>query len=662
MSSGFLLSEALSTALRKPYHRGDTDVTVQYLVENLPIGQYRVMLKRNFDTACWVPPAGKRDSHTIYYGDRMVSRVVDFFLKKEKIEGVPDEATLVDAAKAKLEAKAKTKGKGRTAAGAATAPVRVTRSHVLDERLDWMMANLPKATWTALVDQLVKAVKSYGRHERQHARETPQDLKVVNKDLKALGIPFMYFNLFEDARIEHISRQELGDPFEWLDLEDIAPMDNPFNMFLRCIQLEGVSDEEALLIEDPFKGDPKRTVGIVADSVEDYYRRAIACPQAEQLYPVIAEFLREFKEDLPPPPDEKSGKEKGKGKSGTGEGEPGEGEGSGSPSGGADEDEDDDYNGAEERAGDLSTAAEAAEEGDKFFDEFEADAEVVGGTDAKGKEAEAKAKAELKGAGDKPPPKGKGGAAQGIPESIAPQASGGRATEAQFLASRAGVVDDAYRKRIDHLTEMLMRMFKTFNLPMYSESESRRLSGRHLARGEVKYVHKKTFGGKGKRKYSIVFDCSGSMGMFGGRPQREGKILLLALNNLARRGFLEGHLILSGYPSGPGWLQYKFPVSDDVILRIHTGHGAEGLQNSLQDNLAHLKGMDDVFVYTDACITDSPLNRDMFARHGIYPVGLYVGSKDMATEMDRHFPQNIIRDTIEAVVETMLTRNRRTVG
>ncbi len=67
-------------------------------------------------------------------------------------------------------------------------------------------------------------------------------------------------------------------------------------------------------------------------------------------------------------------------------------------------------------------------------------------------------------------------------------------------------------------------------------------------------------------------------------------------------------------------------------------------------------------MYTDACICDAPLDRGFFAKQRIWPVGLYVGNGEAATEMERHFPQNIIRDTIEDVVEAMLTRNRRTVG
>lgn len=650
MSTGFLLSQALHKALRKPYHQGDERVMIQYLVERLPLGEYRVMLKRNFDTACWIPPVGSRGSHSIYYGDRMVDRVIDFFCKQKEVE-VPDAKSLVESAKERI-AKAASKGK---APATPAAPVKVTRTGLLDEKVYWLEANLSKDLWDELIERLVHAVASYGRHERQHARNTPQDLKQVNKDLKFLEIPFTYFNLFEDARIEHISRAELGEKFDWLTLEDIAPSDNPFNMFLRCIQLEGERDTVALESEEPFKADDTRTVGDVMDNVEDYYRRACECTFAEQLYPIIAEFLREFKDDLPPPPDPDSGKGKGKGKGGSGspdDGEPGEGEGEG---------DDDEENGAEERAGDLSTAAEAAEDGDKFLEEFEDDVEVVGGTDTEGKAAEDKAKSDLKGDGDKPPPKGKGQGAKGILESISPSGKGGRARESDFLARVAGGIDAAYRKRVDVITAMLMRMFKVNNLPVYLESESRRMSSRHLARNEIRYVHKKTFGGKGKRKFTVFFDCSGSMGMDNGRPAREGKLLLLALNNLAKRGYLEGHLVLSGYVGGvPSWLQYDFPVKDEIILSILTNHGAEGLQDSLEDNLQRIKGMDDVFVYTDAHITDTPLNRAFFAKHRVWPVGLYVGKEDAATEMERHFPQNIIRNTVEDLVETMLTRNRRT--
>lgn len=672
MSSGFLLADALSSVLRKPYHKADVAISVNYLVEGITIGPYRVMLKRDFDTACWIPPVGKRTSHSIYYGDRMVARVMERFVNIHELS-MPDTTVFEDDIKNRIAIE-KEAIKTATEARAKASPAQQKRikipiphpmslkSRVLDCQLLWLKKTADEDLWALFGDWLHKAIMSYGRHERSHARHTPQDLNQVNRDLRTFGIPFHYFNLFEDARIEHLDRQDQGMQFEWMMFEDLAPSNHPAKMFLRCIQLEGEPDNLALEDESPFKGDPARTVSAVADSVQVYYKRACECPTAEHLYPILAEFLEEFKEDLPPPSSGKSGPEAGAGSgsssSGTGSKGGGAPSGSGSEGEGGEDDEAEDT-GAGERAGDLSTAADAAEQGDDFFNDFDKDSSIVGGTDAEGKAAEAAAKDELK--PKVPAPTGRGtDGAQGTPESIEPIGKGGRASEVSFLARQAGQLDDVFRARVDNLTAMLMRMFKTHSLPSAQESPAQRMSSRHLARGDIRFLHKRVFGGKGKRKYSIIFDCSGSMG---GRPSREGKLLLLALNNLAKRGYLEGSLILSGFVGGsPAWLNYTFPVKDEIILRIDTSHCSEGLQTALADNLKSIKDMDDVFVMTDACICDTPINREIFARQRIWPVGLYVGSKEAASEMEKHFPQNIIRDTIEQVVEAMLTRNRRTVS
>ena len=653
MASGFLIADTLSELLRKPYHKGDLDITVQYLVEGLKLGEYRVMLKRNYDTACWIPPMGKRGSHSIYYGDRMLGRIVERFVKVNSIE-MPEVKKFTEDLVMQLAAEKAAALKAKKPFNTKGSP----KTLVLNSQIQWLKDNLTVAQWELFGKWLLKAVASYGRHEREHARQTPRDLKVVNRDLRLLGIPFMYFNLFEDARIESWSREELDTDFEWMLFEELAPMDMPVNMFLRCIQLEGKRDTVALDSDAAYKPRPTLSVGHIAEQVEDYYARACKCNTTDKLYPIIMEFLEEFRDDLKPPPPPEDGEDgEGEGGSSSGKGKTGKGKPSeegGSGSGADDEDSD---NGAEERAGDLSTAADAAEEGESFFDTFDSDAEVVGGTDDAGKEAEEKAKSALK---DGTAPKGKGGKGPGSSESIAPQTSGGRAKTADFLAPTPGKIDDAYAKRVDNLTNMLMRMFKTHSLPAATESPGQRLSSRHLARGELKFIHKKVFGGKGKRKFSIIYDCSGSMS---GKPDREGKLFLLALNNLAKRGFLEGSLILTGWVEGrPGWLAYPFPVKEELILSIQTNHGSEGIQDALKDNLKIISNMDDVFVYTDAQICDSPLDRAFFARKKIWPVGLYVGSTDNTSEMERHFPQNIIKDSIEILTETLLTRNRRTVG
>jgi hypothetical protein len=670
MSSGFLLANALSEVLRRPYHKADMAITVNYLVEGIKIGDYRVMLKRDFDTACWVPPVGKRTSHSIYYGDRMVARVLERFVSVHEIE-MPDPKVLTDEIKVTLaEEKAALEAAKEARAAAVAAkkrsiPIPVAnpmsvRTRLLDAQLNWLHENVDEEVWALFGEWLHKAIMSYGRHERSHARHTPQDMKQVNRDLRMLSIPFSYFNLFEDARIEHLDRQDQDMPFEWMMFEELASLDSPMSMFLRCIQFEGEPDVVALESEEPFKGDATRTVGSVADAVQTYYKRACDCSTAEHLYQVITDFLEEFKDDLPPPPKGEEGEGEGEGGSGSGGSPSGKKSGKKAPPGEGDGDADEEDSGAGERAGDLSTAAEAADKGDEFFEEFDSDAEIVGGTDPEGKAAEDAAKEAMKPKTVGRPGKAGGASAEDLAGTVDATSVGGRGSERDFLAYSAGAMDDTYRKRVDNLIGMLMRMFKSHTLPAALESQGQRMSGRHLAHGELRWLHKRVFGGKGKRKFTVVYDCSGSMG---GRPDREGKVLLLALNALAKRGFLEGSLILSGYVDGtPSWMQYELPVRDEIILRINPSHGAEGLQTALKDNMKHIKNVDDVFVVTDANICDSPINRGMFAKERVWPVGLYVGDKSAAPTMEKHFPQNIIRDTIEQVVEAMMTRNRRTVG
>lgn len=641
----FMLSEALAKPLKPSYKRGNMQTTMAYLANGLKIGLYQVRLKRNFDTACWIPPVGSRAAHSIYYGDRMLDRVLDFFAKSNEIE-VPDQDALKAlAASAKLtRINAERVKRGLPEIGLGElGPISATE--VFDTKVDWFQEHLSTPLWDALQEKLVMAVASYGRHEREHARNTSQDLKQVSRDLRLMGISFQWFNLFEDARIEHRSRQEQGEPFGWKEFEDIASTDSPFSLFLRAIQLEGSPDEQALESEEPFGLTKTLSVGAAADRIQDYYLRAVACPTDKHLYPIIQEFLAEFKDEMPAPPPGSEKGEKGEGESGSGGGAH-EGEDGGT---GAD---------AKTRAGDLSTAAEAAEKGDDFLELFDEDSEVIGGTDEQGRAAEAAADEKLKGKTSKDGKGVPGG--QGKPGSADPLATGGAGEPQHFLAREPGKIDAAYQTRVEKLTDRLLQMFKVKSLNVPLESPGKRMSGRHLARGELRYPRPVLFGGKGKRKYTIVYDCSGSMT---GRTDREGKLFLLAMNNLAKLGYLQGNLILSGWVAGkPAWLTYPFPVEQDVLLAIHPSHSSEGIQAALQDNLRDIKGSDDVFIYTDACICDAPLNRDFFAGHRIWPVGLYVGSEKNASEMEKHFPQNIIRNTIEEVVEKMLTRNRRTVG
>ncbi len=59
-------------------------------------------------------------------------------------------------------------------------------------------------------------IQSLLLHELSHAKWTERDFKKINIELNKRGIPFKLYNLFEDARIEYLFREETGKKFNWL--------------------------------------------------------------------------------------------------------------------------------------------------------------------------------------------------------------------------------------------------------------------------------------------------------------------------------------------------------------------------------------------------------------------------------------------------------------
>jgi len=104
------------------------------------------------------------------------------------------------------------------------------------------------------------------------------------------------------------------------------------------------------------------------------------------------------------------------------------------------------------------------------------------------------------------------------------------------------------------------------------------------------------------------------------------------------------------------WQRFAFPVPVDVIERLHAFGDAEGLQQALLANAKPFGEADQVLVYTDADICDTPLDRGELARRRIRPIGLYVGDAEQAKEMPRHFAEYLVRPNIEALAEAMVAR------
>lgn len=161
-------------------------------------------------------------------------------------------------------------------------------------------------------DALVEYATAYIRHERDgHGRYTIRTMKEIKHLLRPLAgvrkspIPFPLFNLFADARIEHLIRVVDGDTLGWRRFEKEAEsvMKSPSGVFFLIIQAE--TEAEALTDEwlvHEAKEQPERL-----ERVMSYYKRVIACETEWDLRPIMLEWLEEFKDEDSPENQKKSG-------------------------------------------------------------------------------------------------------------------------------------------------------------------------------------------------------------------------------------------------------------------------------------------------------------------------------------------------------------------
>ncbi len=448
-------------------------------------------------------------------------------------------------------------------------------------------------------EQLARYTGAYVRHEQGHAQFTERDLKGIQDQLKADGLPFGLWNLFEDARMEAHYRRKHEIRFEWLEFErsDFDPEQVKSlstlaqAMLFALIQSEGGIGLESLeqhadevgcsVCRDEARG-VDRTAESVAKSVLGYYAETCAQKDALDLLPVMRRWVDEF--GLPPP-------QEGGGAAGAG--------------GGGDLE--------------LSMMLQADPEALEQFDQ--------GTKDINGKEIPGGRK---------------------TPAELIDLPEGGTAN---LLIGRGAPIDE---RRVGVIVQHLRKLFQDRVRVEYSEDPAKRISARHSAIDRPPYRHR-TVTGAARRRFELVIDCSGSMT---GLHIAEGRVLVAALSALAREGKVEGHVILSVGHNAFHWQRFRLPMSLESIGKIEAFGGAEGLEYALRSNIDVLRVADFVCVYTDGCITDDPIQKDWLHRRGVHTTGLYVGDNAYLSELQRYFDRALIRTDIEALAAAMLTLKR----
>lgn len=210
------------------------------------------------------------------------------------------------------------------------------------------------------------------------------------------------------------------------------------------------------------------------------------------------------------------------------------------------------------------------------------------------------------------------------------------------------------KHRVTRVANQLARLFKRHPLKTRSSVPSAKISARHYSLGLPAFIRKEDVTKKVRTIYLEV-DCSGSMR---GEHMREGRILIAALSELAAKGAVKGHVVLSGIlPGGvAGWQAFALPLADEVIERIEGKFGAEGLEYTLQANQALAKAADFAFVYTDANICDKPVDKSAWHAKGLFTWGLYVGtnSPEIVESMLEYFDKAVVRSSAEELVAAVL--------
>ena len=185
----------------------------------------------------------------------------------------------------------------------------VARESALGMVHDIFLNRLASKRATPNVACSVRLVNSFHRqllrHEAWHARLTLDTYSTSEKladALRADGLSFDLFNLFEDARIEGRARHAPldtinGRKFGWKRFLSIAPTDRPADFFNHCITNEAAIRSTFWTGRDSIVHPDTGTTWRIPRLLQHFYNRARTTLTSGQLFPLIAEWQRVFKAD-----------------------------------------------------------------------------------------------------------------------------------------------------------------------------------------------------------------------------------------------------------------------------------------------------------------------------------------------------------------------------
>jgi hypothetical protein len=200
------------------------------------------------------------------------------------------------------------------------------------------------------------------------------------------------------------------------------------------------------------------------------------------------------------------------------------------------------------------------------------------------------------------------------------------------------------------LLPIMEKIFKSKKRKICQSNPTNRVNIRNYMNSRFdKMYRKKAVEAKAKMKINLIIDCSGSME---GKPIEHARTLAYMLSCFARKGVVDGNIILTGAEErSHQTMTLKLPLSDEEISHIYAYGDAEGIAGTVNLTKKLLKHADYNFCFTDGNISDNPLSNTK----GLNLLGMYVG-RDGYDTLSKWFELYLSRETLEDLVQKLIIK------
>lgn len=517
-------------------------------------------------------------------------------------------------------------------------------------------------------------------HELSHAKWTERDFEKINKELWDKKVPFKLYNLFEDARIEHLFREETGIRFDWIKDIPNKEATTPVEIFYSFVNNEGVYEKEGansfgdtielrLLHVGPGAREANTyfsinnqgkfsyaQIDVLLKNTEYEMTDGISCkPSASTTKSRVLEdsfikskatkphgsvtFYRKGQRiDLVSYETKDNSKSLGRNRTKVL---------SINLAGSIDAT----FNKVIEyynRACNAQNSMEIIDICAEWLKEFpESYRDELLNNYEQGPKGKGKGKGDLMSPEDMENISGESISSDENDKSLEEEAierlsKGSK----EGLGTLYGSPETFDETRLNKLTQLFKGIIKRGMIKYNSIIPSKKLNIRNYTLGSDKIFKKSQYDNGKSEKLSVILDCSGSMS---GSHLYAGKEFLIIINRLAKQGLIRGNIILT---ESLKQVLLPMPVDEKIIHSIRTG-GGEGFKTTIKKYGKILQESGKVFVFTDGEIGDIP-DSDYNRKLSIKTYGLYVGETDQTEQLKKFFDEAISNRTLEDVINELL--------